>query len=249
MLKRYLKKISCGMLSFFLLISLGCASTNKEKNWSEQKWYQDGLSKISQKRYEGSRESFKKVQEGNPEAKLNALAQIGVADSYFREDKYEEAKLEYQKFLQLYPLNEKADYAKYNIGMCYFEQLNSAACDQSPTKNAIAEFEDLSRKYTKSPFVESALQNIEICKSRLAQQEFYVGYFYYKEKSYNAAIERFQTILTEYSTVGINDQVLFYIGKTYYKLEEKGKAEEFFNKLINQFPQSKFVKDAQDLIS
>jgi len=58
-----------------------------------------------------------------------------------------------------------------------------------------------------------------------AEHEFYVGEFYFKQKKYQAAMQRFETIAREYPNLGLDYKTSVYIQETKKELaqEEAGK--------------------------
>ena len=72
------------------------------------------------------------------------------------------------------------------------------------------------------PLAEKLLRE---CKQKMAENEFYVGEFYFKQKRYEAALKRFEFIAKEYAGVGLDLQVEAYIAETKARIarEEKDK--------------------------
>jgi outer membrane protein assembly factor BamD len=60
-------------------------------------------------------------------------------------------------------------------------------------------------------------------KQKLAQREFYVGNFYFKQKKYKAALARFERLSAEYPDENINNKVEIYINETKMKIAEEEK--------------------------
>jgi outer membrane protein assembly factor BamD len=62
----------------------------------------------------------------------------------------------------------------------------------------------------------------------MAEQEFYIGQFYFRRKEYQAALKRFESIASEYPNIGLDYKIEYYIGETKKRMaeEEKLKKEE-----------------------
>jgi len=65
------------------------------------------------------------------------------------------------------------------------------------------------------------------CRIRLAEHEFYVGEFYFKQKNYPSALMRFETITREYAGLGLDYKTSVYIEETkkLMELEESKKKK------------------------
>ncbi|MFZ2418489.1 MAG: outer membrane protein assembly factor BamD, partial [Smithellaceae bacterium] len=67
---------------------------------------------------------------------------------------------------------------------------------------------------------------IRECKAKLAEHEFYIGNFYFKQKKYDAALKRFEGIARDYAGVGMDLKVESYIAETKARLAEEEKAKK-----------------------
>lgn len=179
--------------------------------------YQDGS-------YKKAREFYTRLKEEHPLHEMAALAELGIADSFFSDKEYVDAENSYRDFLMLYPTSENIPYALYQIGMCHYLQIGAIDRDQTETIKARREFENLVARYPQSKFSTLAEKMIRECKQKMAEHEFYVGEFYFKQKKYDAALKRFETIAREYTGVGLDLKVEASIAETKARLAEEEKA-------------------------
>src|SRR4030065_1343290 len=140
--------------------------------------------------FEKARVAYTEMQEKSPDKSYNADIMLRVADTYFGEEKCDEALVEYQAFLNFHPVNKNAAYAQYQVAMCSYNQLPTVDRDPEITRTAFREFEKLLRKYPNNQYEEQAGELAAICREQLAQYELYVERFYYKKGSYRAAVGR-----------------------------------------------------------
>ncbi len=68
---------------------------------------------------------------------------------------------------------------------------------------------------------------------------------YFKLEDYKKAITNFNKALEMESNNNIKSQSLLYLGKCYYYLNNKMKSIESFQKVINNYPDSPYAKQAQ----
>jgi outer membrane protein assembly factor BamD len=170
------------------------------------------------------------------------------AEALYQQGDYIEAVGEYQHFLDLHPLHEWADYAQLKLGLSYFQQFTTIDRDPEPDQKALESFQKLLTTYPNTKYADEARKRISVCRERLAQYQFYVGHFYYKQEAYPAAIHRFEQILTTYPNEPVIADTLYYLALAY---ERSGKAEQAVNRLqdlIAKYPDSPYHIKARQLL-
>ena len=113
------------------------------------------------------------------------------------------------------------------------------AVKEDAVATASAEFERLVARFPDSRFSFLAEKMIRDCKQKLAENEFYVGQFYFKQKKYQAALMRFETIEREYANVGLDYKVAYFISETKARIAQEEKAEKLRQEKINKEKQEK----------
>ncbi len=206
------------LITLLLLALLaGCA---KEPPFDPVEKFKDAEEKMQKFKYEDARKAYQEIQEKAPDRSYDADIMLRIADTYYGEEKYSEALVEYQAFINFHPVHRDASYAQYQIGMCSYQELTTIDRDPSVTRAALKEFQDLLVKYPGSPYEEEAKKYIATCKERLAEYELYVGKFYYKKGSYQAAIGRLEKLLKDYPAFSSEKDALYYNGLSYQELSE-----------------------------
>ncbi len=188
--------------------------------------YSRGSAEYQNGSYKKAREVFVRLKEEYPLHELSILAELGIADSFYSDKEYAEAELAYRDFTSLYPTNENVPYAFYQLGMCHYVQIGAVDRDQTETIKARREFERLVARFPQSKFSILAEKMIRECKAKLAEHEFYIGNFYFKQKKYDAALKRFEGIARDYAGVGMDLKVESYIAETKARLAEEEKAKK-----------------------
>lgn len=242
-------KKSCLILIFFLIIS-GCASSDKADEQKEPSvLYKEAEEKLKRGSYEEARESLKKVMERDAEKSYSPVAQIRTADSYYDEGKFDEAVNEYKRFLTMYPHNKYAGYVQYQIAISHFRQIEGIDRNHGHLESAIKEFENLLRNYPRNPFIEEAKERLKKCRDMASEYEFYVGRFYFKKGSYSSAVSRFEGIIMNYPQSSYEAEALYHLGLSYMELGNTEKAKEFLSILTSQYPNYKYKRDAEKILS
>jgi outer membrane protein assembly factor BamD len=242
-------RISRGtFLVFFCIVFLsGCSwfdfwSKKEPARITPEGLYQSGVELYQKGKYERSIEKFQRLKEEYPLSKFAILAELGIADSFFSDDKYIEAEAAYTDFLNLHPTNVNLPYVIYQIGMCHYNQMMSIDRDQTETVRAAKEFEKLIALYPSSQYTFMAEKMLKECKKRLGEHEFYVGRFYFKSKKYKAALKRFETIAREYPNMGLDYKVSYFIHETKRMIDVTEQKEQEEKAKLEREKQQKELK-------
>jgi outer membrane protein assembly factor BamD len=218
-------KKSLYFIFVFLFTLSGCAWFQSAEEKPSQELVSDGMEAFESGDYRKAVESFEKLKDWYPFSKYAILAELKIADSHYYLKEYEEAVYAYEEFESLHPRNEAIPYIIYQIGNCYFEQMDSVDRDQHVVRKALETYRRLIKQYPDDKYAAKARPHIRECLKSLAGHEFYVGMFYYKNKEYKPAIQRFKTVLSDYPDVGIHQKALRYIAICEKLLQEEKKED------------------------
>ena len=215
-----------------LLLGSGCSAfkktwnalVGKEDIGSAQQLAWDGMDAYEDGEYKEAIENFQKLKDWYPFSKYAILAELKIADSHYHLEQYEEAIFAYEEFEKLHPRNEAIPYVIYQIGRCYFDQIDTIDRDQTPALKAFETFQRLDKQFPNDPYARSGAEHINKCVKSLAGNEYYIGVFYFKSKHYKAALNRFMAVLSGYPDVGYHQKALQYIARCEASLAEEKEA-------------------------
>jgi outer membrane protein assembly factor BamD len=233
---------------FFCLLAFlaGCATTPVTKSADE--YFKEGEEHYQAKNYEEAVASWKKVKESDSSPELSTKAELKIADAQFDNKNFIEAAAAYEDFRKFHPSHEKAPYALYRLGLCYYNQIAEIDTDQTPVKNAVAVFEKFLDQYPSSEHAAEVREKMAECITKQVRYEIYVGNFYLRTEKYGAAIKRLEECLARYPKSPILDEALLYLGKAYLESGAKAKGRETFDRLFKDFPESRFGGEARKLL-
>jgi len=215
-----------------LVLITGCASlensidkllgTDEEDTADQLAW--DGMDAYESGKYRKAIDKFQKIKDFYPFSKYAILAELKIADAHYQREEYEEAIFEYENFERLHPRNEAVPYVIYQIGRCYFDQINTTDRDQTSTRKALQAFQRLQKQFPDDQYARRSEEHISIALKSLAGHTYRIGLFYYKTKHYKAALHRFMSIISDYPDVGYHQQAIEYIARCEAEIAEE-KAE------------------------
>lgn len=187
--------LSICLCLFFLI---GCGTLGGAREKTARELAVEGTQLYEKKRYRDALEAFGQLKEWYPFSPYVSLAELKKADTLYKMREYPQAVLAYEEFENLHPQNEAIPYVVYQIGRCYFDQMDSVDRDQQSTQKAIIVFERLILQHPQSTYADQAKDHISTCRQNLAGHELYVGRHYYKTKRYKGALKRMEVILAQY---------------------------------------------------
>ena len=205
-MKRWL--IVC--FSILMLLS-ACAWSQPDEEKTAEELIKQGIADFDEGKYQAAIDSFEQLRDWYPFSKYAILAELKVADAYYQMDSYSDAIFAYEEFEQLHPRNEAIPYVIYRIGRCYFNQIDTIDRDQSNAVKALETYRRLVQQYPNDAYAAMARSDMLSCYKSLSGHEFYVGVFYYKNKNYKAARERFKAVIEKYPDVGYHYKALTYL--------------------------------------
>ena len=205
--------IGC-LVALLLLSSCGSIRKQLDKFWGPQEtgtaqelaW--EGMDAYNDGKYAAAIEKFQKLKDFYPFSKYTILAELKIADSHYQRGEYEDAIFEYENFEKLHPRNEAVPYVIYQIGMCYFDQIGTPDRDQTSARKALETFNRLIKQFPEDQYARRSDEKISKCLKSLAAHAYGIGVFYYKSEHFDAALQRFKSIISDYPDVGYHQKAL-----------------------------------------
>jgi outer membrane assembly lipoprotein YfiO len=208
---------------------------------------EQGAEALKERKWLTARQYYRQILDSYPQSPYRADAKLGVGDSYLGENttpSYIQAINEFREFLTFYPTHPRADYAQYRLGMAYFAQMLNPQRDQTATKDAIEQFEIFVERYPNSALMPEARTKLREARDRLSESGYLVGLFYFRQRWYPGAIDRFKSILKDDPDYTGRDAVYFHLAEALLRTDRKAEALPYYEMLIKEFQQSEYLRDA-----
>jgi outer membrane protein assembly factor BamD len=211
--------------------------------------FERGTAALNDRKWFSAREFFETLNDTYPQSQFRADAKLGIGDTHLGEGSAEGfvlAQNEFREFLAFYPTHKRADYAHYKLAMTHFYQMHGPERDQTETREAIKELTAfLERFQGRTALEDEAKQKLREAKDRLSQSEYRVGFFYFRNKWYPGAIERFAAVLKNDPQFTNRDAVYYHLAECLMRIERPAEALPYYDKLIAEFEQSEYLERAQ----
>jgi outer membrane protein assembly factor BamD len=207
-----------------------------------------GTEELNEGNWLTAREFFRQILDTYVQSPYRPDAKLGMGDTYLGEgspEALERALNEFREFIAFFPTNPRADYAQYQLGMTYFRQMRSPQRDQTETRNAITEFQRFVERYPGSELFPDAQARLREARDRLGQAEYQVGYFYYRQRWYPGAVERFKDLLERDPEFTNRDAVYFHLAESLFRANQKAEALPYYERIVEEFKESEYLIDAR----
>lgn len=232
-----MRSVPVMFLMLVLLASCGKQEVRPEESaFDPEEAFREANVQLGKKNYEEARDKLDEIRVKDAGGEFAPLAELRMADSYTKEEEYELAVSEYQRFLGNYPRHKYSSYAQYQIARSYYHRIGDPERSLDMAQKAVEEFRRLNRLYPRNPYRDTVAFNIQRSLEILADHEFVVGRFYYRKKSYTGALNRFLGLLERFPDYRAEAKVLAHIAVCYERLGESEKAEEYLHILEGKYP-------------
>jgi outer membrane protein assembly factor BamD len=125
-------------------------------------------------------------------------AQFMLAESYFCQEEYALAAVEYRVLVTNYGYSEYADEGFFKEALCSYHQSPKSQLDQSKAYEALSQFQQFVQVFKQSPLVPEAEKYIALIHEKLARKELENAVFYYEIKRYLSALVYLDKIIENY---------------------------------------------------
>ena len=251
----HIKKFLCLILLLIPLISCSKDKINKseinEKNLESQvlEAYNEGLKSLKEGDVIFASKKFNEAETLFPQSKWAPKSSLMAAYSYYSQDYYEDSILELERFLKVYPFHENIDYAYYLLGLCWYEQIIDEKKDLQTIIKAKEKFTFLVKQFPNTEYALDAEFKIDLINDTLAAKEMYVGRYYFNQKKWIPAINRFRIIIDEYETTIYTEEALHRLVEVYYTIGLKDEAKKYASLLGYNYQSSQWYEKSYSVFN
>ena len=181
----------------------GCGSSDDNSTYVEQPvevLYNRALDDLANLEYKAAAKGFEEVDRQHPYSVWATKAQIMAAFTYYQSNKYDEAIIALDRFIQLHPGHRDIPYAYYLKALCFYEQISDVGRDQRITQQALDALAEVVKRFPESPYARDARLKVELAIDHLAGKEMSVGRYYQSNQQYIGAINRYRVVIERYQT-------------------------------------------------
>ena len=190
--------------------------------------------------------------------------QFFLSDTYYKVKNYNFAGYQFERFLKSYPKSDKAGEASFLGAKSYYMLSPSYSLDQTDTEKALGKLQNFINSYPESEFLPEAnamAKELTTKKEKkafeIAKQFTKLGNSYILDYSVSA-VAALDNFVSDYPGTIYREEALYLklvatanlaLNSTINRKEERlTTAEAAYNNLLKYYPNTSFLKDADDLL-
>ena len=242
------------MLAALALIA-GCGTKAPEydptANWNAERLFQDGKTEMNAANWRVAKERFAAVEARFPFGVYAQQSQINLAYCQWKDKEPELALATLNRFQQQYPGNPSMDYVLYLKGLvnftppsavfASFTRQNPGERDVRALRQSFAAFSELVQQFPDSRYTPDARKRLGWLVNTMADNELAIARFYYDRYAYVAAINRAQSVITDYQGVPASEAALYIMMMSYEKLGMTDLRNDSERVLLQNFPDTTLI--------
>jgi outer membrane protein assembly factor BamD len=240
------------MLAAAALAVLAACGAREKQDYVErpvEQLYTSGVDALAAARSATAARAFDEVERQHPYSAWATKAQLMAAYAHYQSNKYDDAIVAVDRFIQLNPSNRDVGYAYYLKALCFYEQITDVQRDARMTELALRALEEVLRRFPDSAYARDARLKIDLTHDHLAGKEMEVGRFYMGRGQYVGAINRFKTVVDRYQTTSHVPEALHRLVESYSALGLAAEAERTAAVLGHNYPGSEWYLDSHALVT
>jgi outer membrane protein assembly factor BamD len=238
------------VLALGLALALG-ACADKKDDYVErpvEELYNSAMDMVDQGEFNKAAKAFDEVDRQHPYSVWATKAQVMGAYVLYERNRYDDAIVALDRFIQLHPGNRDAAYAYYLKGLCFYEQITDVNRDQKMTEQALKIMQEVVDRFPTSPYARDARLKIDLTRDHMAGKEMAVGRYYMKVGQHLAALNRFKAVTEQYQTTTHVPEALHRLVEIYVTLGMKAEAIRTASVLGHNFPGSEWYEDTYAIV-
>lgn len=204
-------------------------------------------------------------------SKFARLAELRIADADYEQEKFAEAIREYRQFVHDHRSDvDEVSYARSRIAEAQYAQISESFLlptaderDQAVIIDAFKELKSYVHDYPNAKESQKIRELLADVTARLMRHELYVARFYLRLDNFEAAVLRVQYAMRTFAggpntraaapgeivDSGLEAEALLLLGEVYLKMHKFTDARESFNVLLQDYPRSPLVVQANNYLA
>ena len=225
----------------------GCGWANPfDDNIPYKTRFEDGLVFFEDEKYPKAAQQFDIIVDRGSHTDLGDDALFFLAESYFLDEDYELALIEYEKLVSRMGFSPYIEKTRWRICETLMALSPNYYHDQESSRKAIIEIQQFLDDYPSSSYSSDADNLIKDLRLRLAQKNMETGELYFKLKAYDSAIVAYKIVIRDYYDTSYYKDANLEVIRCLVLLNQNQEAQEFFDSL-NQSKDSLVSENFKEL--
>ena len=214
--------------------------------------YAQGKDFLDMQDYPNSIKYFDILEARYPFGTYSTQAMLDLAYAHYAYGQRDEAIVETNRFIRLYPNHPSVDYAFYLRALSNFDkdtnifteifQYDSSKYDTTKLKSSFNDFTIIVNRFPKSKYADDSINRLSYLKNKMAAHELYIAQYYSKRLAHIAAIERLKYLFSNYGGTPSSEPGLVLLVYSYNELGIYDLAYDSARVLVRNFPEYKIIQ-------
>ena len=220
--------------------------------------YAQGKEFLDVEDYPNSIKYFDILEARYPFGKYSTQAMLDLAYAAYQSNLKDEAIVNCDRFIRLYPNHPNVSYAYYLRALSNFDKDRNFITEifaQDPSKYDVTKlrqsFDDFTivvNKFPNSKYAKDSRNRLIYIKNMIAENELYIAKYYSKRSAHVAAIERVKYMLKNYSGTPSSEEGLLVMINSYNNLKMKDLAYDTSRVLKENYPEYTIIETKNNFI-
>ena len=194
---------------------------------------------------------FELLEARYPFGTYSTQSMLDLAYANYAANLKDEAIVEANRFIRLYPNHPNVDYAYYLKALANFDKdanfftriigHDQSKYDVTRLKQSFNDFALVVNKFPKSKYTKDSRNRLIYLKNTMAANELYIAEYYSKRSAHLAAIERIKYLFKNYGGTPSTEEALNLLIHSYNELEIYDLAYDSARVLLKNYPEYKIV--------
>ncbi len=194
---------------------------------------------------------FELLEARYPFGTYSTQSMLDLAYANYAANLKDEAIVEANRFIRLYPNHPNVDYAYYLKALANFDKdanfftrmigHDQSKYDVTRLKQSFNDFSLVINKFPKSKYAKDSRNRLLYLKNTMAANELYIAEYYSKRSAHLAAIERIKYLFKNYGGTPSTEKALNLLIHSYNELEIYDLAYDSARVLLKNYPEYKIV--------
>ena len=194
---------------------------------------------------------FELLEARYPFGTYSTQSMLDLAYANYAANLKDEAIVEANRFIRLYPNHPNVDYAYYLKALANFDKdanfftrmigHDQSKYDVTRLKQSFNDFSLVINKFPKSKYAKDSRNRLLYLKNTMAANELYIAEYYSKRSAHLAAIERIKYLFKNYGGTPSTEEALNLLIHSYNELEIYDLAYDSARVLLKNYPEYKIV--------
>lgn len=239
----------------FGVFAAGC-QTGREPDptigWTPDRLYAEAKGEVAAGRYAEGVKYLRKLESRYPFGRWAQQAQLDLIYAHYKDNERGLALAATDRFIRLHPDHAMLDYVYYMKGLINFNDQGGLLAnlggqdlserDLAAARDAFDAFRTVVSRYPESRYAGDAHERMRYLVNAMASGEVHIARYYFERGAYVAAINRAQSVVSQYQQAPAVEEALYILYRAYAELGMDELRDDALRVLDANFPDSELRK-------